>query len=166
MIIFGVDPGFGTVGWGVVRYEGNRFFDPRCGAITTPAKIPFERRLELIYDQLSILLAETRPDVISVEELFFKYNITTGIQVAQGRGVILLAACKARIPCYEFTPLQVKQAVTGYGRAEKRQVMEMTRMLLGLEKIPRPDDAADALALAVCCAHSMGISNLTVRQRQ
>lgn len=126
----------------------------RYGAVTTPAGMEFPQRLKLIYDDMTELLHMLKPDVVSIEELFFNTNITTGIQVAHGRGVILLACTNCGIPIFEYTPLQVKQAVAGYGRAEKRQVMDMTKRLLHLEKMPRPDDAADGLALALCHARS------------
>lgn len=158
MVIFGIDPGFATIGYGVIDYTGNRFRVIEYGVMTTPAHTPFSERLESIFDQVTLLLDKHRPDAISMEELFFNTNITTGIQVAHARGVLVLGAKKKNIPIYEYTPLQVKQAITGYGRAEKRQVMEMTKMFLNLDKIPRPDDAADALALAICHAHSAGSS--------
>jgi crossover junction endodeoxyribonuclease RuvC len=142
----------------VIDYTGNRFRVIEYGVMTTPAHTPFSERLESIFDQVTLLLEKHRPDAISMEELFFNTNITTGIQVAHARGVLVLGAKKKNIPIYEYTPLQVKQAITGYGRAEKRQVMEMTKMFLNLDKIPRPDDAADALALAICHAHSSGSS--------
>lgn len=160
MTVLGIDPGVATVGWGFVHYDGVRFSKPQYGAIITPPKIPLERRLEMIYDELGKLIAELKPDYASIEELFFSKNITTGIAVAHARGVIMLACQKAGIPCYEFKPPQVKMAVVGYGNAEKKQVMQMTKMLLNLRELPRPDDAADGLALAVCCAHSLGISRL------
>ena len=158
MVIFGIDPGFATIGYGVIDYTGNRFRVIEYGVMTTPAHTPFSERLESIFDQVTLLLEKHRPDAISMEELFFNTNITTGIQVAHARGVLVLGAKKKNISIYEYTPLQVKQAITGYGRAEKRQVMEMTKMFLNLDKIPRPDDAADALALAICHAHSAGSS--------
>lgn len=154
MRIFGIDPGIATVGYGVVDYAENKFRLVEYGAVTTPPKIDLPIRLEGIFDELSKLLKKHAPDAVSVEELFFNTNVTTGIAVAHGRGVILLAAKKSGYPVFEYTPLQVKQAVTGYGRAEKAQVMEMVRMFLNLQKVPRPDDAADALALAICHAHS------------
>ncbi len=155
MIILGVDPGIATVGYGVVSYENNKFIDSTYGAILTPAKTPLEDRLAQIYDELTQLIKYYKVDAMAVEELFFNSNQKTAISVAQGRGVILLAAHKAGIPLYEFTPLQVKQAVVGYGRAEKMQVMQMVKMLLNLKEIPKPDDAADGLALAICLAHSL-----------
>ncbi len=164
MTVLGIDPGVATVGWGAVEYDGRRFTSPRYGAIITPPKIPLERRLEMIYEDLKQLLAQIKPDLVSVEELFFSKNITTGIAVAHARGVILLACQQTGIPMCEFTPPQVKQAVVGYGGAEKKQVMEMTRVLLNLEKIPRPDDAADGLALAICGAHATAYSRLRMKK--
>lgn len=156
MIILGVDPGYAIVGWGVVRYERGRFAPLDFGAITTPAGAEFSRRLESIYEETAALLAVRRPDALAVEKLYFKNNQKTAIDVAQARGVILLAARQAGVPIYEYTPLQVKSAVTGYGKAEKLQVMEMTRRLLRLAEVPRPDDTADALAIAICHGQSGG----------
>ena len=152
--ILGIDPGFATIGFGLIAAERGSVQMLRYGAITTPAGMEFSQRLKLSYDDMTELLEVLRPDAVSVEELFFNTNITTGIQVAHGRGVILLACTKCGVPIFEYTPLQVKQAVAGYGRAEKRQVMDMTKRLLHLEKTPRPDDAADGLALALCHARS------------
>lgn len=152
--ILGIDPGFATIGFGLIAAERASVQMLRYGAITTPAGMEFSQRLKLIYDDMTELLKVLKPDAVSVEELFFNTNITTGIQVAHGRGVILLACTKCGVPIFEYTPLQVKQAVAGYGRAEKRQVMDMTKRLLHLEKTPRPDDAADGLALAICHARS------------
>ena len=154
MRILGIDPGFATIGFGLIAAERGSVQMLRYGAITTPAGMEFPQRLKLIYDDMTELLEVLKPDAVSVEELFFNTNITTGIQVAHGRGVILLACTKCGVPIFEYTPLQVKQAVAGYGRAEKRQVMDMTKRLLHLEKTPRPDDAADGLALAICHARS------------
>lgn len=150
MRILGIDPGYAIVGWGCVRYERARFAPLAFGAIETPAGMDFSLRLETIYDELTLLLTQHRPDALAVEKLYFKNNQKTAIDVAEARGVILLAVRKQGIPLYEYTPLQVKSAVTGYGRAEKPQVMEMTRRLLGLREVPRPDDTADALAIAIC----------------
>lgn len=152
--ILGIDPGFATIGFGLIASDRGSVQMLRYGAITTPAGMDFPQRLQLIYDDMTELLKLLKPDAVSIEELFFNTNITTGIQVAHGRGVILLACTKYGVPIFEYTPLQVKQAVAGYGRAEKRQVMDMTKRLLHLEKIPRPDDAADGLALALCHARS------------
>lgn len=154
MRILGIDPGIATVGFGVVDSEKNRFRYVTCGVITTPAHTPLSERLDQIYSDLEQLFDALRPEQISIEELFFNTNITTGISVAHGRGVILLAAYRHGIPVYEYTPLQVKQAVVGYGRAEKRQVIDMVRRLLNLPAPPKPDDAADAVALALCHARS------------
>lgn len=156
MVILGIDPGYAIVGFGAVVYENNRFTVLGYGAITTRAHTEFTSRLEEIYDGMNELITKFRPDCISVEKLYFNTNTTTAIAVAESRGCILLAAKKGLVPVYEYTPLQVKSSVTGYGRAEKKQIMEMTRIMLGLEKIPRPDDAADALALAICHGHSSG----------
>lgn len=156
MIILGIDPGYATIGYGAVQYIKNRF-EPMCfGAITTPAGDPFAHRLEMIFDDMNALLAQIQPQALSIEQLFFSKNKTTAIDVAHARGVIVLAAQKHRIPIFEYTPMQVKQSVVGYGLAEKAQVMEMTRQLLGLKAVPKPDDTADALALAICHAHCSG----------
>lgn len=156
MIILGIDPGYAIVGYGVVRYENSRYTTLDYGAVTTQAKTPFTTRLEQIYDGVFEIMSRWKPNALSLEKLYFNTNTTTAIDVAQARGVILLAATKCGIPVFEYTPLQVKQSVVGYGRAEKKQVMEMTRMLLRLEKVPKPDDTADALAMAICHAHSSG----------
>ena len=154
MVILGIDPGYATVGYGVVRYEKSRFTHMRHGAITTPAGVPLALRLKEIHEDMLTLLDSFHPDAVAVEELFFNTNITTGIQVGHARGVILLACAERGIAPAEYTPAQVKQSVVGYGRAEKKQVMEMTRSILRLPRMPRPDDAADALALAICHAHT------------
>ena len=154
MRILGIDPGYATIGFGLVEAERGQVKMVTYGAITTPAGLPLSRRLYQIGCDMEELIGQLKPDVISIEELFFNTNITTGIAVAHGRGVILYAAEKCGVPLYEYTPSQVKQAVVGYGRAEKRQVMDMTRRLLKLSAVPRPDDAADALALAICHARS------------
>ncbi len=158
MIILGIDPGYATIGYGAVKYEKNEFYPLRFGAITTSAQEDFPARLEMIYDDMEQLLRLVQAEAIAVEKLYFSKNKTTGIAVAHARGVILLAAQKHKIPIFEYTPMQVKQSVVGYGLAEKGQVMEMTRQLLKLKEVPRPDDTADALALAVChghCSHSL-----------
>ncbi len=156
MILIGIDPGYAIVGYGVVKYENNRFTPLEYDAITTPAEMPFAERLEKIYRDLTQVLRRHRPEAMSVEKLFFTTNQKTGIDVAQARGVILLAAVHEKIPVYEYTPLQVKSSVVGYGKAVKKQVMEMTRILLGLDQVPKPDDVADALALAITHAHTAG----------
>lgn len=152
MRILGIDPGLATVGFGLVDNEKNRMKLVTCGVITTPAHTSLSSRLDRIFCDMKELIAQFDPDVISVEELFFNTNITTGIAVSHARGVILLAAYQSGVPVYEYTPLQVKQAVAGYGRAEKRQVIDMVKRLLNLPAAPKPDDAADAVALAVCHA--------------
>ena len=154
MRILGLDPGIATVGFGIVDPEKNKQKLVTCGVITTPAHTPLTSRLDQIYTDLEELIRAYDPDVMAVEELFFNTNITTAISVAQGRGVILLCAFRSGLKIYEYTPLQVKQAVVGYGRAEKKQVMEMVRRILGLPAPPKPDDAADAVALALCHARS------------
>ena len=163
MKILGIDPGYAILGYGVVEKIGNKFKVCDYGAITTDAGTPMTERLEYLYDSLREIIEEHHPDVASIEELFFNTNITTGIQVAHARGVILLACAERGITPAEYTPSQVKQSVVGYGRAEKRQVMEMTKTMLHLQRMPRPDDAADALALAICHAHTEG--SQLVRQR-
>ena len=154
MIILGIDPGFAIVGFGILESERGRQRLIRCGAITTPAGQPLPARLLQIEDDMAQLLSIFRPQAMAVEELFFNNNVTTGIGVAQARGVILTAAERAGVPIFEYSPSQVKQAVAGYGKAEKRQVMEMTKRLLGLQTVPKPDDAADAVAIALCHARS------------
>ena len=152
--ILGIDPGLAIVGWGVVDYAGSRFRTVAYGSIQTPAGMRTEERLASIFDGMNELLDKYHPDEMAVEELFFNTNITTGIRVAEARGVILTAAEKKGIRMQEYTPLQVKQSVVGYGRAEKKQVITMVTMLLGLKETPKPDDTADALAIAICHAHS------------
>ncbi|MBE6885625.1 MAG: crossover junction endodeoxyribonuclease RuvC [Oscillospiraceae bacterium] len=159
MVILGIDPGYATVGYGVVQYDNVRFTPLAYGAITTPASLPFPQRLEMIYRDMTTLLEKFHPDCMAVEKLYFNTNTTTAIDVAQARGIVLLCARLAEVPIFEYTPLQVKMSVTGYGQAEKSQVMEMTRILLRLDKIPRPDDAADALAIAICQGHT-GLSRM------
>ena len=156
MIILGIDPGLAIVGWGVIEYKNTKFRTMAYGSIQTPAGMRTEERLKRIFDGMNELIQKYRPDAVAVEELFFNTNITTGIRVAEARGVILLSAERAGIPIQEYTPLQVKQAVVGYGRAEKKQVITMVTMLLGLKEPPHPDDTADALAIAVCHGHTGG----------
>lgn len=154
MIILGIDPGLAIVGWGAVEYSRSHFKVLGYGALETPAGIPTEDRLAMIFDGIKELINTYRPNHMAVEELFFNTNITTGIRVAEARGVIIMCAHKMGVKIFEYTPLQVKQAVVGYGRAEKKQVISMVTMLLGLKKAPKPDDTADALAIAICHAHS------------
>lgn len=154
MIVMGIDPGFAITGYGVVRYSENRFQSLEYGAVKTSPKEEFSGRLLLVYEELNRLICSYRPDFVAVEELFFNTNARSALKVGQGRGVAVLCAALQRIPVFEYTPLQVKQAVSGYGRADKQQVQQMIKVLLGLKEIPRPDDAADALGVAICHAHT------------
>ena len=163
MRVLGIDPGYAIVGWGVVDYAGNRFAPVDFGAVCTDAGVPFERRLDEVYAGVKEVIERTQPEVLAIEKLFYQHNQTTVIGVAEARGVILLAAAQAGLPIYEYTPMQVKQAVVGYGGAEKKQVMLMTQRLLGMKEIPRPDDAADALAIAIC--HSRAATSLLNTER-
>ena len=154
MLILGIDPGVATIGFGLVEAERANVRAVRYGVITTPAGLPLSTRLYQISQDMAELLRQFQPDEMAAEELFFSKNITTGIAVAHGRGVLLLEAERAGVPVFEYTPMQVKQAVAGYGGADKRQVMLMTQRLLKMKEIPRPDDAADALAIAICHGRS------------
>ena len=156
MVILGIDPGYAIVGWGVIRFENNTHTPLAFGAITTQAHTDFNDRLRQIYDDMCEILRRAKPDALSIEKLYFTTNATTAIQVAQARGVILLAAQQHGVKIYEYTPLQVKTAVTGYGKARKPQVMEMTRRLLHLKEVPKPDDTADALAIAITHTQAAG----------
>ncbi len=151
--ILGIDPGYAIVGFGALSYHGVDFKPLGYGAITTEAGTRFAARLVSIYDDFTTLIRQYQPDCIAIERLYFTSNQKTVIDVSQARGVIVLCAEQHGVPMFEYTPLQVKQAVVGYGKAEKRQVMEMTRRILKLSQIPKPDDAADALALAICHGH-------------
>jgi crossover junction endodeoxyribonuclease RuvC len=164
MIILGIDPGVATIGFGLIRAERGQNQLLQYGVITTPAGQPLAHRLLQISQDMDQLLDTFRPDELAIEELFFSTNITTGIAVAHGRGVLLLSAEKHGIPIYEYTPIQVKQAVAGYGKATKKQVMLMTQKLLKMEQIPRPDDAADALAIAIC--HGRAATSLLNTERK
>lgn len=170
MRIIGIDPGYAIVGYGVLDYAGNRFGVVDYGAITTTAEMPLVRRLSQIYDELEVILKRHAPEFMAIEKLFFTTNQKTAIDVAQARGVIQLCAVKNGIDTFEYTPLQVKQSVVGYGKAEKKQVQMMTKTLLNLDGVPKPDDTADALAIAICHAHSafssMGMANLLSRQKR
>lgn len=154
MLILGIDPGYAIVGFGLVDSQGPRQKLVACGAINTPAGVRLSARLWQIANDLEKLIGQFKPDALAIEELFFNNNVTTGIGVAQARGVIIMTAEKMGLPIYEYNPSQVKQAVVGYGKAEKRQVMDMTKRLLGLSAVPKPDDAADAVAIALCHARS------------
>lgn len=154
MRTIGIDPGTAIMGWGIVEGDGDAVRLVAYGALNTPAKTPMPRRLQMLYGRLCDLLAEHRPDAAAVEELFFSKNVTTALAVGQARGIALLALAQANIPVFEYKPMAVKQAVVGYGRAEKSQIQELVRMTLGLDHIPQPDDAADALAIALCHTYS------------
>ncbi len=153
MVILGIDPGTATTGFGLIRVVGNKFKAVQYGVITTEAHMPMEKRLLKLHHELSNLIDTYKPDHVAVEELFFNRNITTGITVGQARGVILLACAEKEIAVYEYTPLEVKQALVGYGRADKNQIQQMVKRFLGLTALPKPDDAADGLAIAICHAH-------------
>lgn len=159
MRILGIDPGFAITGYSVIDYTGNKFKLITAGAIETKAKTPFPYRLSKIYDDLNEIINEYQPEAMSIEELFFNNNIKTGINVAQARGIVLLAGYQHQIPIFEYTPLQVKQAVVGYGRAEKKQVQKMVQSILKVDKVPKLDDITDSMAIAICHAHSCKFSN-------
>ncbi len=154
MIILGIDPGYATIGYGVIEKNGSRLFPIDYGIISTPKNESIAYRLAMIYESMNSIIDKFKPDEIAIEELFFNTNITTGIKVAQARGVILLSAINSCGKLYEYTPLMIKQSLTGNGRAEKHQVQYMVQMLLKLKSVPKPDDAADALAAAVCHANT------------
>ena len=154
MKILGIDPGYGITGFGLIDAQRGQYRLLNCGAITTPPNSEFAWRLEVIYNDMTELLRVSAPEAVAIEELFFGHNVTTGINVAQSRGVILLAVQQAGIPIFEYKPMQVKQAVVGYGNASKHQVMDMTKRILNLDAVPKPDDAADAVAIALCHARS------------
>ncbi len=153
MIILGIDPGYAIVGYGIIEYKNNRYRVLDYGVITTPASMPLPSRLLKVFDETYVLLEKWNPDALSLEEIFFTTNAKTAVAVSEARGAIIVASEKLRVPVFEYTPLQVKSAVVGYGKAEKFQVQDMTRVLLNLKSIPKPDDAADALAVAICHAH-------------
>lgn len=154
MRIIGIDPGYAIVGFGIIEYNNGRFKVIDYGAVTTPADMDFNRRLEIIYDDVSQILDIYKPESLAIEKLYFQNNQKTAIDVAEARGVILLSAVKRRLLIREYTPLEVKKSVTGYGKAVKKQVQEMTKRILRLSEIPKSDDTADALAIAVCHAHT------------
>lgn len=156
MRILGIDPGYATIGYGIIEYDNFHFKTIAYGAVTTTPDMEFVDRLCDIYDDLCTLINTYHPECLSIEKLYFNTNTTTAIDVAQARGVIMLAARKSNLKVFEYTPLQVKQSITGYGRAEKHQVMEMVKNLLNLNAVPKPDDTADALALAICHGHCSG----------
>ena len=158
MRILGIDPGFAITGYSIIDYQGNKFKLIDSGAVTTKAGESFPLRLTKIYDDLSMIIDEYKPDAISVEELFFNNNVKTAINVAQARGVVLVVGCQKQIPTYEYTPLQIKQAVAGYGRADKIQVQKMVKTILKVENLPKLDDTTDSMAAAICHAHSARFS--------
>ncbi len=160
MIIMGIDPGFAITGYGVVKYEGNKFSVLDYSAITTGASMKFSDRLLVLYNELEKLIDKYKPDAIAIEELFFNKNIKTALTVGHGRGVAVLAAAKSGTDIFEYTPLQVKQSVVGYGRAEKAQIQQMVKAILNLPAIPKPDDVADALAVAICHGNSHRMGSL------
>ena len=154
MRILGIDPGYGITGFGLIESNRGQNQLLQCGVITTPANTDFSWRLEIIYNDMVQLLQVAKPDAVAIEELFFGQNVTTGIGVAQARGVVLLAIRQAGVPVFSYKPMQVKQALVGYGNASKHQMMDMTKRLLHLNEMPKPDDAADAIAIALCHARS------------
>jgi crossover junction endodeoxyribonuclease RuvC len=160
MLVLGVDPGTAITGYGLVAEVNGQLQAVAFGAITTPADWPLAQRLQKIYRDLTSLINEHRPTEGAVEQLFFSRNVKTALAVGQARGVALLALAEGSVPIHEYTPLQVKQSVVGYGRAEKQQIQELVRLLLGLEAVPQPDDAADALAIAICHIHSARMVSL------
>lgn len=164
MRILGIDPGYGITGFGLIEAQRGQYRMLNCGAITTPPNTDFSWRLEVIYNDMTELLRVSQPEAVAIEELFFGHNVTTGIGVAQSRGVILLAIQQAHVPVFQYKPMQVKQAVVGYGNATKHQVQDMTKRLLNLPAIPKPDDAADAVAIALC--HARSSTSLLARAQQ
>lgn len=160
MIILGIDPGYAIVGIGVLEYKNGKFRPIEYNAITTHSSMSTSLRLKLIYEEIGEYLDKYKPDAVAIEELFFNSNQKTAIAVAQARGVLVSQAAIRDIPIYEYTPLQIKQSVTGYGRADKSQVQQMVKLLLGLNAIPKPDDAADGLAVAICHAHSSKVNDV------
>ncbi len=159
MRIIGIDPGTGILGFGVVDVKGSKTSLVTAGVITTPAHTPLPDRLEEIYNGLTEIIAETNPSVMAIEKLFFNTNVTTAMSVSHARGVAMLTGKQARLRIEEYTPLQIKQTITGYGKADKKQVQEMVRMQLGLSEVPKPDDCADALAAAIMCAFMLRTDN-------
>ena len=163
VIILGFDPGIAIVGFGVIKKEGNLIRPLQYGSIQTKAGLDIGIRLKQVYDAAKEIIATYQPEAVSIEKLFFNKNVTTAFAVGQARGVLMLAAVEAGLPIYEYTPLQIKQAIVGYGRAEKKQVQEMVKMYLNLKEVPKPDDVADALAIAICHAHSAKMSSLLAK---
>ncbi len=158
MRIIGIDPGTGILGFGVIDIIKTKPVLVTAGVITTPAHTPLDERLEEIFDGLTDIIAETKPDVMSIEKLFFSRNVTTAMSVSHARGVAMLTGRKAKLPIAEYTPMQIKQTLTGYGKADKKQMQEMVRLQLNLTEVPKPDDAADALATAITHAYMSRVS--------
>ncbi len=158
MRILGIDPGFAITGYSIIDYIGNRFVLVDSGAVTTKAGESFPLRLSKLYTDINMIIDQYQPDAMSVEELFFNNNVKTAINVAQARGIVLVAGCQKNIPTYEYTPLQVKQAVVGYGRADKIQVQKMVKTILKVDNLPKLDDITDSMAIAICHAHSAKFS--------
>jgi len=156
----GIDPGFAITGYGIITYEGNRFGVEEYGAIITKTTDKFSERLRILNNKIKELIGIYKPDAFAIEELFFNKNVKTAINAAQGRGAAIVAGADCGLEIFEYTPLQVKQAVVGYGRAEKSQVQQMVKIILNLSEIPKPDDVADALAVAICHAHSYRLDNI------
>lgn len=163
MLILGIDPGTATTGFGIIKKEGQKFSLIEYGCILTPAKTDLHERLDTIFDELTEIISKFVPDHIAVEELFFAKNTTTALSVGQARGVVLLAAKKKGLSIFEYTPLEVKMALTGYGRADKKQIQQMVKAILALKEIPKPDDAADALAIAIC--HGQSCKELKIKSK-
>ncbi|MGN1039089.1 MAG: crossover junction endodeoxyribonuclease RuvC [Oscillospiraceae bacterium] len=163
--IIGIDPGYAIVGYGILDYANGIFKRVKSGVILTKAKVQFEVRLQYIYTELNLILQETKPDYMAIEKLYFTTNQKTAIDVAQARGVIMLAAVQSKIEVFEYTPLQIKQAIVGYGKAEKKQMINMVTSILKLKEKPDIDDEADALAVAVCHAHSYNPNNIKIQEQ-
>lgn len=160
VIIIGFDPGIAIVGFGVIEKQDNQIRTKQYGSIQTRAELETGQRLKQIYDSATEIIKMYKPEAISIEKLYFNKNVTTAMTVGQARGVLMLAAVEAGLPIFEYTPLQIKQALVGYGRAEKKQIQEMVKLYLNLKEVPKPDDVADALAIAICHAHSAKMNNL------
>lgn len=160
LIIMGIDPGIAILGYGVVRLKGNKYEVMDFGALTTSSELSMPKRLTYIFENLNHLLELHNPDAFAIEELFFNKNIKTALTVGHARGVAILSASNRNIPVFEYTPLQVKQAIVGYGRADKKQMQQMVKLLLNLKETPKPDDVADALAVSICHGNSSKFSNL------
>lgn len=160
LVIMGIDPGIAILGYGVLQFDSNRYKLIDCGAVTTSSELSMPKRLTYIFENLNHLLELYTPDAFAIEELFFNKNIKTALTVGHARGVAILAASNLNIPIFEYTPLQVKQAIVGYGRADKKQMQQMVKLLLNLKETPKPDDVADALAVAICHGSSSRFSDL------